>query len=64
MDSNENNVFYRAAGGGYFSLIKIKKSETWINGQEEEVKAEKSIQVAQMYANSAFGAVISSTVFY
>ena len=64
LDSNENNVFYRAAGGGYFSLIKIKKSETWINGQEEEVKAEKSIQVAQMYANSAFGAVISSTVFY
>lgn len=64
LDSNANNVFYRAAGGGYFSLIKTKKSETWINGREEEVKAEKSIQVAKMYDNSAFGAVISSTAFY
>ena len=45
----KNSVFYRAAGGGYFLLIKNQKSETIIDGVQEDVKAEKSIQIIQNF---------------
>jgi hypothetical protein len=59
-----NKVYYRAAGGGYFLLIKDRKSITYINGALEEVKAEKSITINSDYNSTIFGALISSTLFY
>lgn len=61
---SKNNVYYRAAGGGYFLLIKNKKSITYINGKLEDVKAEKKIGLAQDASNTIVGAAISSSLFY
>lgn len=63
IDTN-NSVYYRAAGGGYFLLIKNQKSETIIDGVQEDVKAEKSIQINSKFSNSGIGAFISSSLFY
>lgn len=59
-----NSVYYRAAGGGYFLLIKNQKSKTIIDGVQEDVKAEKSIQINSEFSNSGIGAFISSSLFY
>ena len=59
-----NCTYYRAAGGGYFNLIKIKESETFINGVKEKVKAEKGISIKQEYSNVSIGAVMSASLFY
>lgn len=61
---SNNNVYYRAAGGGYFLLIKNQKSITYINGQLEDVKAEKKIGLTQDANNTIVGASISSSLFY
>ena len=58
------SVFYRAAGGGYFLLIKNKKSITYINGKLEDVKAEKKIGLIPEVSNTTVGAAISSSLFY
>lgn len=57
-------VYYRAAGGGYFLLIKNKKSETSINGVVENVKAEKSLCIDNCISNNSIGALLSSSLFY
>ena len=57
-------VYYRAAGGGYFLLIKNQKSITYINGKLEDVKAEKTISIDSNYSNTAVGALLSSSLFY
>ncbi len=57
-------VYYRAAGGGYFLLIKNKKSETYIDGVLEDVKAEKTIAISRETKKDIVGAVLSSTLFY
>ena len=62
--TNTNSIFYRAAGGGYFLLIKNQKSITFINGELEDVKAEKEIKIKSVICNSNIGAVISSSLFY
>ncbi len=62
--NTRNYVFYRAAGGGYFLLIKNKKSITYINGVLEDVKAEKRIGLFPEISNTAIGALLSSTLFY
>ena len=50
--TNTNSIFYRAAGGGYFLLIKNQKSITFINGELEDVKAEKEInRINKLRAN-------------
>lgn len=64
VSRDANNVYYRAAGGGYFLLIKASKSITYINGELEEVKAEKSIPISSSFSNNAIGALLSSTLFY
>jgi hypothetical protein len=64
VKSSINNVYYRAAGGGYFLLIKNQKSITYINGQLENVKAEKKIGLIQEVSNTIVGAAISSSLFY
>lgn len=62
--ANDNNVYYRAAGGGYFLLIKDKKSITYIDGKLENVKAEKNITINKGFSNTAIGALLSSSLFY
>ncbi len=62
MGSQE--VYYRSAGGGYFLLIKNRKSETYIDGVLEDVKAEKSITISRATKKDIVGAVLSSTLFY
>lgn len=62
--TNKNSIFYRAAGGGYFLLIKNQKSITYINGELEDVKAEKEIKIKSGINNSNVGAVVSSSLFY
>ena len=62
--NTRNYVFYRAAGGGYFLLVKDKKSITYINGILEDVKAEKRIGLFPEISNTAVGALLSSTLFY
>ena len=64
LRSSANNVFYRAAGGGYFLLIKNKKSITYINGVLEDVKAQKKIALIPEISNTIVGAAISSSLFY
>ena len=59
-----NYVYYRAAGGGYFLLIKNQKSITYINGVLEDVKAEKKIGLFSEIDNTSIGALLSSTLFY
>ena len=59
-----DSAYYRAAGGGYFNLIKIKESETIINGIQEKVKAEKRICIKEEYSNVSIGSIMSSTLFY
>ena len=59
-----NFVYYRAAGGGYFLLIKNKKSITYINDVLEDVKAEKRIGLFSEISNTCIGAILSSTLFY
>lgn len=59
-----DSAYYRAAGGGYFNLIKIKESETIINGIKEKVKAEKRICIKEEYSNVSIGSIMSSTLFY
>lgn len=61
---SNNYVYYRAAGGGYFLLIKNQKSITYINGVLEDVKAEKKIGLFSDVSNTAIGAVLSSSLFY
>ena len=63
-DTTNNYVYYRAAGGGYFLLIKNQKSITYINGILENVKAEKKIRLPLDVNNSAIGAILSSSLFY
>ncbi|KWW32057.1 MAG: hypothetical protein AUK63_153 [bacterium P3] len=60
----DNNVYYRAAGGGYFLLMKIQKSITYIDGVLEDVKAEKSISISSEYNNACVGSILSSSLFY
>ena len=62
--TTNNYVFYRAAGGGYFLLIKTQKSITYINGVLEDVKAEKKIGLFPEIDNSIIGALLSSSLFY
>lgn len=62
--SNTNSIYYRAAGGGYYLLIKNKKSITYINGKLEDVKAEKEIKIKSGISNSNVGAIVSSSLFY
>jgi hypothetical protein len=57
-------IYYRAAGGGYFLLIKNQKSLTYINGQLEDVKAEKSIAIREDIDKNIVGAIISSSLYY
>lgn len=57
-------VYYRAAGGGYFLLIKNQKSITYINGILEDVKAEKALIINSDYNCSTVGALLSSSLFY
>lgn len=59
-----NNVYYRAAGGGYFLLMKIEKSITIINNKMEDVKAEKKISLQESIGNYEIGALMSSSLFY
>lgn len=59
-----NSVYYRAAGGGYFLLVKPTKSITYINGQLEDVKAEKSVAISDNYNNINIAALLSSSLFY
>ena len=61
---SNNSIYYRAAGGGYFLLIKTQKSITYINGQLEDVKAEKKIGLSPDASNVIVGAAISSSLFY
>lgn len=62
--TEQNSIYYRAAGGGYFLLIKPSKSLTYINGQLEDVKAEKSISIRNGYNNVNIAALLSSSLFY
>ena len=62
--TTKNYVYYRAAGGGYFLLIKNQKSITYINGILEDVKAEKKIGLFSEINNSTIGALLSSSLFY
>lgn len=62
--SSKESVYFRAAGGGYFLLIKSQKSITYINGVLEDVKAEKEIKIDDAYNNTSIGAIISSSLFY
>lgn len=64
INSGKNSVFYRAAGGGYFLLIKTEKSVTYIDKKLEDVKAEKAISIKAEIENSVIAAVLSSTLFY
>lgn len=64
VNSYKNSVYFRAAGGGYFLLIKKQKSITYINNILEDVKAEKEIKIDNTYDNTIIGAVISSSLFY
>ena len=59
-----NSVYYRAAGGGYFLLVKPTKSITYINGKLEDVKAEKSVAISNIYNNINIAALLSSSLFY
>ena len=61
---SKSSIYFRAAGGGYFLLIKNQKSITYINGVLEDVKAEKEIKISDSYNNSAIGAIVSSSLFY
>ena len=61
---SSNKVYYRSAGGGYFLLVKNKKSITYINGNIEDVKAEKALPIDGHYGNDAVGGAISSSLFY
>lgn len=63
-DNPSNKVFYRAAGGGYFLLIKNQKSITYINGVLEDVKAEKTISLKSIADKSVIGALLSSSLYY
>ncbi len=63
-EKTSSATYYRAAGGGYFNLIKIEESETIINGLKEKVKAEKGINIRTTYSNASIGALMSSTLFY
>lgn len=58
------SVFFRAAGGGYFLLIKSQKSVTYIDGVKEDVKAEKPLPINKDYSNVTIGAMLSSSLFY
>ena len=62
--SENNSVYYRAAGGGYFLLVKPTKSITYINGRLEDVKAEKAISISDNYSNVNIASLLSSTLFY
>ncbi|NCB84832.1 MAG: SAM-dependent methyltransferase [Bacteroidia bacterium] len=62
--TNGNKIYFRAAGGGYFLLIKNMKSRTYINGILENVKAEKEITVDNSYRSNSIGATLSSNLFY
>lgn len=62
--SANNALYYRAAGGGYFLLVKPTKSITYINGQLEDVKAEKSIAISNTYSNVNIASLLSSSLFY
>ena len=62
--TSANNIYYRAAGGGYFLLIKNQKSITYINGVLEDVKAEKKITLFPEISNTVIGAILSSSLFY
>lgn len=61
---SSNKVYYRSAGGGYFLLVKNKKSITYINGNIEDVKAEKALPIDGHYGNDAVGGAVSSSLFY
>ena len=57
-------VFFRAAGGGYFLLIKSEKSITYIDGVKDDVKAEKPLPINRDFSNISIGAMLSSSLFY
>ena len=59
-----NNVYYRAAGGGYFLLVKTEKSITYINKVLEDVKAEKTLPIKNAIDSATVAAVLSSSLFY
>lgn len=64
QNNSPQRMYYRAAGGGYFLLVKNTKSKTFINGHVEEVKAEKALCINPSYNNNAIGAIVSSSLFY
>lgn len=64
LKSDNNNVYYRAAGGGYFLLIKTDKSITYIDGELEDVKAEKFIPISAGVSHNNVASVLSSSLFY
>ena len=59
-----NAIYYRAAGGGYFLLIKPEKSITYIDGKLEDVKAEKMIALIDSAKAENISALLSSSLFY
>lgn len=61
---SKDAIYYRAAGGGYFLLIKTQKSVTYIDKKLEDVKAEKCIPIKDDINNSIVASVLSSTLFY
>ena len=61
---SNSSVYFRAAGGGYFLLIKNQKSITYIDGVLEDVKAEKELKINDLYDNTSIGSIISSSLFY
>lgn len=63
-NSENNSIYYRSAGGGYFLLIKPTKSITYINGKLEDVKAEKAIAIFANYSNINIASMLSSSLFY
>ena len=64
LKAGNDLVYFRAAGGGYFLLIKTQKSVTYINDKLEEVKAEKHIILSKNTKKTNIGALLSSTLFY
>ena len=61
---SNSSVYFRAAGGGYFLLIKNQKSITYIDGVLEDVKAEKELKIDELYDSTSIGSIISSSLFY
>lgn len=64
LQGDANKIYYRAAGGGYFLLVKPTKSITYIDGELEDVKAEKVISLKNNVLSENISALLSSSLFY